>query len=228
MSRQSGDDGGLTYYINERRDYARTDFDRAKTFVQSYIYELPFGKGKRWLKGNTATDYIVGGWKLSGILTMMSGTPVNVSFSGTGLNAPGNSNSPNQVGEFKVLHGINVGNPWFDTSAFQAPTCVTVSAACPVGSPLFFGSVGRNSLSGPGFFNLDLTLSKDLKFTERIGMQLRLETFNTTNTPQFGNPSGSCCTGNFGVITGTLGSGSGNVNGTGGGRFLQVGAKLTF
>jgi hypothetical protein len=228
MSMQTGDDGGLTYYINERRDYARTDFDRAKTFVQSYIYELPFGTGKRWLKGNSTTNYVVGGWKLSGILTMMSGLPFNVSFSGTGLNAPGNADSPNQVGEFTVLHGINVGHPWFDTSAFVAPTCVTVSAACPVGSPLFFGSVGRNSLSGPGYFNLDLTLSKDVKFTERIGMQLRLETFNLTNTAQFNNPSGSCCTGNFGVITGTLGSGSGNVNGTGGGRFLQVGAKVTF
>jgi hypothetical protein len=228
MSFQTGDDGGLTYYINERRDYARADYDRAKTFVQSYIYELPFGKNKRWLKGNNAMDYVVGGWKVSGILTMMSGTPVNVTFSSTGLNAPGNPNSPNQVGEFTVLHGINVGHPWFDTSAFVAPTCVAVSAACPVGSPLFFGSVGRNSLSGPGFFNLDLTLSKDIKFTERIALQFRAESFNLTNTAQFANPNGGCCTGNFGVITSTISSGSGTVNGTGGGRFLQLGAKVTF
>ena len=48
----------------------------------------------------------------------MSGTPVNVTFSSTGLNAPGNPNSPNQVGEFKVLHGINVGNLWFDTTLY--------------------------------------------------------------------------------------------------------------
>jgi hypothetical protein len=228
MDYQSGDDGGLLFYINERRNYARADFDRAKTFVQSYIYELPFGKGKRFLSGNKGMDYVVGGWKLSGIMTMMSGLPINLTFSGTALNAPGNTNSPNQVGEFTVTHGINVGNPWFNTAAFQAPTCVAVSAACPVGSPLFFGNVGRNSLSGPGYFNVDMTLSKDVRFTERMGLQLRLETFNLTNTAQFNNPSGSCCTGNFGVITSTLSSGSGNVNGTGGGRFLQVGAKLTF
>ncbi len=220
--------GGLQYYIDERRNYARTPFDRAKTFVQSYVYELPFGKGKRWLNGSNAANYVVGGWKLSGILTMMSGTPVNITFSATGLNTPGNGNSPNQVGEFKVLHGINVGNPWFDTTAFAAPTCVAVTAACPAGSKAFFGNVGYNSVSGPGFFDLGLTLSKDIRLTERLGLSLRLETFNVTNTAQFGNPAGGCCTGNFGVITGLVGSGSGNVNGTGGARYIQLGAKLSF
>ncbi|HEY3744028.1 MAG TPA: carboxypeptidase regulatory-like domain-containing protein [Bryobacteraceae bacterium] len=227
MSYQTGDDGGLLYYINERRNYARADYDRAKTFVQSYVYELPFGKGKHMLTGRSA-DYVFGGWKLSGILTMMSGLPVNLTFSGTALNAPGNTNTPNQVGEFTVTHGINVGNPWFTTSSFVAPTCTAISAACPVGSPGFLGNVGRNSISGPGFFDLDLTLSKDYKIMEHYALQLRLETFNLTNTAQFANPNGTCCTGNFGVITGTLGSGSGTVNGTGGGRYLQLGAKFTF
>ena len=68
--------------------------------------------------------------------------------------------------------------------------------------------------------------------TERIGLQLRLETVNTTNTPQFANPNGGCCTSNnanFGFITATLSSGSGTVNsGTGSPRTVQIAAKLTF
>ena len=85
---------------------------------------------------------------------------------------------------------------------------------------------------GPGFFNLNAALAKTMHFTERVGLQLRLETVNTTNTPQFANPNGSCCTANnanFGFVTGTVGSGSGSVNsGTGGPRSVQLAAKLTF
>lgn len=85
---------------------------------------------------------------------------------------------------------------------------------------------------GPNFFNVNLALSKTTRFTERIGVQLRLETVNTTNTPQFANPNGGCCTANnanFGFVTGTVGSGSGSVNsGTGGPRSVQLAVKLTF
>jgi hypothetical protein len=85
---------------------------------------------------------------------------------------------------------------------------------------------------GPGFFNLNSSLSKTAQFNERVGMQLRLETVNTTNTPQFANPNGTCCTANnanFGYVTGTVGSGSGSVNaGTGGPRSVQVAVKFTF
>jgi hypothetical protein len=227
MSFQQGDDGGFSFYINERRNYARTDFDRAKTFVQSYVYDLPFGKGKRWMNNNRAANYVVGGWKISGILTMMSGTPFNVTGP-SGLNAPGNSNTANASGPMSVLHGIGANSPWFDTTTFAPPTCVTVSAACPVGSMLFFGNTGRNAFSGPGFFDLGLNLSKDIQINERFSAQFRVEAFNATNTAQFSNPNAGCCTGNFGTITGTIGSGSGTVNGTGGGRFLQLGAKIMF
>jgi hypothetical protein len=82
-------------------------------------------------------------------------------------------------------------------------------------------------MSGPGFWDLNLSMFKDFKITERWTFQLRLDTFNTTNTPEFNNPQTDITNSAFGRITSTLGSGTG-VNGTGGGRALQLGAKLSF
>ena len=85
---------------------------------------------------------------------------------------------------------------------------------------------------GPGFFNMNFSLSKTTNFSERIALKLSLDTVNTTNTPQFGLPNTGCCTSNnanFGFVTGTFGTGSGSVNsGTGGPRSLQLAVKFTF
>ena len=242
------DDGFYGFYLNGQyhRNWGLNDFNRTLSFVQSYVYQLPFGTGKHFLNGSRGLDKIVGGWQLEGILTLMTGLPFTVTYSSTYLNlAQGGTNTPIQVGSASILHGINTtsngGSPWFDTTAFAAPPCqsATPSASCPTGAidqiagaAQQVGNVGRNSMIGPGFFNMNLALSKTTRFTERIGMQLRLETVNTTNTPQFANPNGTCCTANnanFGFVTGTFGTGSGSVNsGTGGPRSVQLAVKLTF
>jgi hypothetical protein len=243
------DDGFYGFYLNGQyhRNWGLNDFNRKLSFVQSYVYQLPFGNGKHFLNSGRMLDKFVGGWQLEGILTVMTGTPFTVSYSSTYLNlASGGTNTPVQVApSVGILHGINTtsngGSPWFDTTAFAAPPCqsATPSASCPTGAidqiagaAQQVGNVGRNSMIGPGFFNMNLALSKTTRFTERIGMQLRLETVNTTNTPQFANPNGTCCTANnanFGFVTGTFGTGSGSVNsGTGGPRSIQLAAKLTF
>ena len=189
---------------------------------------------------------IVGGWQIEGILTVMTGLPFTISYSSTYLNqSQGGTNTPVQVAPVTILHGINTtpngGSPWFSTASFAAPPCqsATPTAACPTGAidqvagaAQQVGNVGRNSMIGPGFFNLNAAIAKTMHFTERVMMQLRLETVNTTNTPQFANPNGTCCTANnanFGAVTGTIGSGSGSINsGTGGSRTLQLAAKFTF
>jgi hypothetical protein len=151
--------------------------------------------------------------------------------------AQGGTNTPVQVDPtVSILHGINTtangGSAWFDPTAFVAPPCqsATVSAACPTGQQV--GNVGRNSLFGPGFFSLNLALVKNTQITERVGMQIRFETLNTTNTPQFSTPSAGCCTSNnanFGFVTGTISSGSGSVNaGSGAPRSVQLAVKFTF
>jgi len=215
MDYQTDDDGNLNWLINQQRNYARTDFDRTLSYVQSYVYELPWGVGKRWLNHGPAA-YALGNWQLSGILTLMTGTPIgNVGASGSSLNTPGESQTADQVAPLQILHGINVGNPWFSTSSFAQPTGVR------------FGTTGRNIFSGPGLFALNLALFKTFKMGERASLELRAETFNFTNSPQFSNPQTSLTNSTFGYVTGTIGSGTG-VNGTGGGRALQLGAKIRF
>jgi len=151
-------------------------------------------------------------------MTVMSGLPLAFSANNTSLAAPGNTQTPNLVSPVKILHGIGLGNPWFSTSSFA-----------PVTTGGTFGNVGRNYLSGPNYFNLDAAVSKSIRFTERFNLDLRLEAFGVTNTPQFffnntnGTPSG-------GTVAGTtLGSTSfGAITGASGGRTLQLGLKLNF
>ena len=214
MDYQSGDDGALLFYINVRRDYARADFDRKFNFNQSYVYALPFGKGKRWLSGGPA-QWVLGNWQLSGILTLMSGMPVTVTASGSSLNTPGETQTANQVAPVQILKGINTGNLWFSTSSFAQPTGVA------------FGNTGRNIFSGPGLFALNASVFKNIKVGERVNIEVRGESFNLTNTPQFGQPQGLLTNATFGYVTSTLGSGTG-VNGVGGGRSVQLGMKVSF
>jgi hypothetical protein len=211
MGYQTGDDGGLAFYINQRRNYARNDFDRTHTFVQSVVYDLPFGKGKSLLSSGVASA-VLGGWRVSSFLTIMSGLPLYFTASASSLQAPGNTQTPNLVAPVKILHGVGLGNPWFSTSSF-APATGTA-----------FGNVGRNFLSGPNFFNLDASLAKSIRFTERLGLELRMEAFGATNTPQFFFGSGN------GTVAGvTLNSSSfGQITQATGGRQLELGAKLTF
>lgn len=214
MNYQTGDDGNLLWLIDQRRSYARADFDRTLNYTQAFVYQLPAGKDQRWLRSGPAA-MIFGNWQLSGSLSLLTGTPFYISASGSSLNTPGETQTADQVSAVQILHGINTGNQWFSTSSFAQPTGVR------------FGTTGRNILSGPGLFALNLALSKNFHFTERVGMELRCETFNFTNTPQFSNPQGSLTSSTFGYVTGTLGSGTG-VNGTGGGRAVQLGAKVNF
>jgi len=119
MGYQDSDDSGLLFYINQQRNYARTTFDRTQTFVQSYVYDLPFGKGKHWLNaGPVGPDFWAAG-RSTAALTLMTGTPFEARYSATGLNAPGNTQTANQIAPVQILHGINTGNPWFSTSSFR-------------------------------------------------------------------------------------------------------------
>ena len=216
MGYQSGDDGGYDFYVGFERNYARNDFDRTLSFVQSYVYQVPVGVGQKWLNHGPAA-VILGNWQISGVLSLMTGTPIGtVGANGSALNTPGETQTANQVGPLQILHGIGVGNPWFNTTSFNQPTGAGV-----------FGTTGRNPFSGPGITTLNLSLFKNFKISERFNMEFRAETFNFTNTPQFSNPSTSITSSTYGYVTGTIGSGTG-VSGTGGGRALQLGLKLTF
>jgi hypothetical protein len=201
-----GSDGGSAFnYLDFRRNYSVTSYNRTHTFVASSVYELPFGKGKPWLQSGWA-NWIAGGWQISGVVTLLSGRPLDFSASGNSLNAPGTRQTPNQVGPFNVLGGIDT-SPWFDTSAFQT-----------VGTNGVLGNVPRYAFAGPRLFNLDAGLFRRFALTERFGMEVRAEAFSLTNTPQFDQPNTNASDINFGLIKGTVG----------GNRTMQLGAKITF
>ncbi len=204
MANSGDDNGGPAWYINPERNWARAGFDRRQTLVQSYIYELPFGKGKRWITEGPAA-LVLGGWQLNGILTLMTGNAIN--FSSTAPNnAPGNAQTPNAVGKFKILGGVN-DSPWFDKTAFVAPAANT------------FGNVGRNAASGPNFYNLDASLFRTVTISERYKLEIRAEAFALPNAPrwQLNNPNTNVNDPNFGLI-----------RGAGGNRSMQFGLRLMF
>ncbi|MFB3826778.1 MAG: carboxypeptidase regulatory-like domain-containing protein [Bryobacteraceae bacterium] len=219
----SSEDGGLWNYIQPRRSYARLDFDRTHTFVQSYVYELPFGRSKRWLREGPAR-WVLGDWQVNGVLSLMTGRPLTFGTT-VSANTPGTSLTPDQIAPVRILHGIagpGGSVTWFDTSSFKQPLDAD-------GKTVHFGNMGRNNISGPGLANLDLSLFRKFQITERFGGEFRVETLNFTNTPAFGNPNTTVGSADFGKVTGTLAGLIANqgVGGTGA-RSIQLGLKLRF
>jgi len=144
----------------------------------------------------------------------MSGLPLYFSAPSGGLLAPFNTQTPQLIAPVQILHGIGINNPWFSNTS---STFVQLKGTT-------FGNVGRNYLSGPNFFNLDAALSKSIRFAERYSLDLRLEAFGVTNTPQF-----FFTTGNGSAAGLTIGSSSfGDITSATGGRQLQLGLKFNF
>lgn len=201
----SNDNGGFFNNINFRINRGRADTDRTHMFVQSFIWELPFGRSRRWLRSGYG-GWILGGWQLNGIFTAQTGDPLNVTFSNTTLNAPGNGNRPNVSGKPEIFGRAGRGERWLDVSKFSAPPTAV------------FGNTGRNILTGPGLVNLDFSVFRNFFLTERFVLAFRMESFNFTNTPHFNNPNTTFGSAGFGEITTAIQDQ----------RQFQFGLKLTF
>jgi hypothetical protein len=173
------------------RSWARTDQDRLHTWVESFLYQLPVGPDRRWLKEGVLSQ-ILGGWQVSGFFTAQSGLPINFTMSAATLNAPGNTQRPDVSGTPAVLGNVGPGQLWFDTSVFSSPPANT------------FGNAPRNdTLDGPKFVNLDATLAKLFSFPHSVKGEFRIDVFNVTNTPHFDRPNGTFLGSTFGQITAT-------------------------
>ena len=222
------DDGGLLFYINQRRNYAPNDFDRTLNFEQTFTYALPFGRGTNHFNSGIGAQ-VLGGWKLSGIISVVSGLPFTVVANGSSLNTPGTTQTASLSGPYKVMHGVGTSTHWFDPTAFTQPSgCPAAPAVCTAAN-VGLGNTGRNAFRGPGYIQDNVSLFKSFAIFREAALETRIDAFQLSNTPQFGNPNVSSITaGNFGQVTSTLGSGQGSVNGVGGGRSLQASAKITF
>ncbi len=226
MGYQSGDDGGLTFYAEKRRNYAPNDFDRRLNYEQSFTYELPVGPGKAFLSNGFA-GRAIGGFKISGVVSLVTGTPFTVTANGGTLNTPGETQTANLTGAYSVLHHIGNGNQWFDKTAFSQPVGCTPNAPCSPISGVTVGNLGRNAFYGPGYVQDNVSVFKTYSLFENYTLDLRADVMQLSNTPQFANPQASLTSGQFGQITSVVGSGTG-ANGIGGGRSMQLALILKF
>jgi len=203
---------------NPGANYGNSNFDIRNAFKGYASYELPFGKGKRYLNGSNLENALAGGWRLAGTFITQSGNPftvttnnnLNGTFTGCGN---GCSWFPNVVGP------TGVSNPgpsqWFNTAAF-------VPAAS--GGQFAFGNERRNSLIGPKLSVVNLSLAKAFSITERVHMELRSDWVNALNHPSLNRPGNSLGAANFGQINNaTQGNGVAVAPRSG-----QLSARVTF
>ncbi len=136
------------------RNRALAGFDIPHNFQLGFVYELPFGSGKKWATSG-ASSAILGGWQMNGVFAAYSGRPFTLSASDSSLNMPGNVQTPDQVKDnVEILGNVGDDGTYFDTSAFARVTDVR------------FGNVGRNTMRGPGVVNLDMGLFRTFKVTQ--------------------------------------------------------------
>jgi len=223
---QTGDDGGLLFWLDQRHNYAPNDFDHRLNFEESLTYELPWGSGKRWLNSGV-TSSLLGGWKLGAIISIYSGLPFNITANGGTINTPGQQQMANQMKGYNVLHHIGPGNQWFDPTSFTQPAGCPKTGSCAIEFGTTMGTVSRNKYYGPGYIQDNVSLFKTFSIWESLALETRVDAFQLSNTPQFNSPQGSITSTNFGQVTSTIGSGTG-INGIGGGRSLQLAATLRF
>ncbi len=178
--------------------------DIPQSFVASYIYELPVGKGKLIQPSNKFVDAVVGGWQIAGITTLKDGFPLAVTNATNNANSFGGGQRPNLAGN------PGLANPsiyqWFNTAAFVQP------------APFTFGNVPRTMgyLRSQGTINEDATLEKYWRlWNETSQLQFRAEAYNLFNRAQFFAPNTTFGTSSFGVVPGALPA-----------RSLQLGLKL--
>lgn len=226
---------------NINGDYGRAAVDRKLVLSMDGVFEEPFFRDQRGLKG-----HLLGGWELSGIYRANSGLPLTVSASGGSLvyyNLPGGANSvynnqpnggyetdnaglsalgntdaglrPNQIGDPNSGHGIKIHNKNFESSS--SPWFYTGAFAAPAPNSPVPGTAKRGTINGPGFGSLDAGVFRNFRITQRLGFQFRAEALNATNHTNVQSVTTSATSSLFGQVTGYRDA-----------RIMQFAGKITF
>lgn len=190
---------------NIRLDRGNSPFIRQHYLVANYIYDLPFGKGQRFLSSlDGPLNVILGGWATSGIVTVGSGLPYSVGFSSSLEGWP--SNYADHVPGISPTVSNPSINGWFNPAAFTTP------------QPYTYGNVAPYSLFGPSYTNWDMSVFKNFHLTEKVNLEFRSDFFNTLNHPSFGNPVANISSPDVGRIFSTSSAP----------RAIQFAARLSF
>ena len=182
-------------------DRANSITDLRHRLTASYLYELPFGKGKQFLNMGGIANQIIGGWQTNGILAIQTGQPFSPVMNTSTTN--GMASRPNVIGTPTYPKTLQ---RWFDPSVFVSPAAYT------------YGNAGRSTLVGPGRWNWDMSLFKSFVIRDQTRIEFRAEGFNVFNHPQFGLPNPNIGNAQVGVITSTVGNP----------RQLQLGLRFQF
>lgn len=223
----SGHDQGLDYWQiarDPRANYALSQLDATHNFNGWASYELPVGEGKA-LPLHGVLNQIVGGWRLTGVIQAHSGAPFtpivgegsinsgDLAYAGSINCFCGYSLYPNRVGSGKVSNPTL--SEWFNPADFTDPTNGGTTPA--------FGNSGRNILRGPKLVNVDLGIGKTFRIRERMNLEIRADSYNFLNHPQFNNPDNNILSSTAGQITSAQGA-----NNYGPGRIFQMGGRFSF
>ena len=216
---ENGDGGGsvVQNYFTPNLNYGPSGYNIPHLLVWSTNYELPFGRGKQWLKGGPLS-YVLGNWETNYVFLARSGKQYNLVVNGDVANISGNGGSltgygrPNVVGDPNApctIAGKTVPTGtqscFFNPAAFNAPS-------------FSFGNAGRDLLRDEPFFNMDFSLIKNIPFGESRRLQLRFEAFNVFNFQILGTPGTTIGLSSAGVISSVASTP----------RQLQMAAKFSF
>ena len=212
---------------NRRLNYSWSDFDRRHTLLGTYVWELPFGKGK-WIGGDApgAVNYLISGWQLAGGVRYLSGRPFTVysglnTFSQSVGSTANCNNCPRNLGGLAQLDLASPAEGGTRNWWFNAEERAKFSQPLPGQQ----GNTPRNYFIGPGFFETDMSLLRKFKFNERVSFDLRVDAKNLTNRPNFNAPSAVFPAN--GVLTNNL-FGRINADVSNAARRIQFSGKLNF
>jgi len=211
-----GGEAAAPQNVNDRRaERANSAQDIRHTLTTNFIWELPFGRGRRYLKEGVA-EWLLGGWALNGITQARTGRQLTISVTRSSGDLPDGNNSgqrPDVVLGVPLKPAKQTADQWINIAAFAVP---------PRGR---WGTAGRSLLTGPGLAQFDLGLAKSFPFSEGRNIEFRWELYNAFNRAQLGDPALNISTpATFGRITAPL-----NRNfGTGTNRQMQFMLRLNF
>jgi len=192
--------------FNKKADKGLAPYDHRLRFVASFLYDLPFGRGRRFGAGAApALHHIIGGWQVNGIATFQTGYPITVRRAGDPLGVGTNGAArPDMICDPNLPHGDRTIDRYFKADCFVAP-------------PDRFGNAGRSTVQGPGTNSWDLSLFKNIAIREGIQLQFRSEYFNAFNHPNWNMPGRDLGAGSFGVVNSAQDP-----------RIIQFGLKVLF
>jgi hypothetical protein len=223
----TGGVGAIQDWNNLKRERSLSSQDVSQRLVVSYVLDLPFGHGRKYLSGaHGFVGAAVGGWGLDGVTTLQRGFPVKLSWGGgNAMTAAGfgiGSLRPDYVpGCRKSVSGSSVSkvNEWFNTSCFTQPGGTDAATGGP-NNEWVFGNEPRvdATIRQQGVVNFDFAVFKRTTIYEDMNVEFRAELFNLFNHPQFGPPNGALTSSTFGQVTNTV-----NLP-----RLVQFGLKFNF